>query len=707
MAVSKEIEVREKQHIPAKLLAEIKAENEKRLRKLLMTYNPLTGEGTPQKRCAVTLTDYLGGKRLYVPLKMLEEEPFARALVASGSIDGYIAKYMGDYDARYARTSVWRRWERLRCKYDPYYFAYAYARIKSKEGGAPIPFLMRSAQVEIVEECLRQLKEIGYIRIDMLKCRQFGGSTVIQFMSSWITIFWKRSWNMYFVGHQSTSATTVMDMFELLLDHLPLWLLHDTGDNYDDNEKKLKGSATTTNIKYIPPRGTKIQTATALNPEAVRSADSSIAHLTETAFFPETEKFHPRDIVKSAISSIGLLPWTMIVNESSPNGHGNNFHSEWIRAKEVDDKGQKVSSYYPVYIPWQRIDSYILPVRNIEAFVDKLWQERNDEVYYGKYCWHLWRDCGATIEGIAWWKQKVKDYDSIEDMMQEFSSDDVEAFKYSGKAEFDIYALKSMEEDCEKAIFTGVIEGDSVIPQNKSSVENLRLVQQSGGELKVWAMPDTEQVIKDRYLVSVDIGGSHKTSDYWDIVVFDRHDRMYGGVPEIVAEWHGHGIPDQMAMTCAQIAIFYCNAELVVEANTAYSRMNNIDGDVSEIFFPTLLNLYDNLYGSRKKSATTKRKGPEVSWGFWTSEGTKVSLVKNLSAMVKRHGYVEKEMEAITEYTFYMQFPNGKYGNAPGKHDDRVMARGIGLFVEKDMDMPKVMSPAKKEEGMVTKKWYQ
>ena len=165
---------------------------------------------------------------------------------------------------------------------------------------------------------------------------------------------------------------------------------------------------------------------------------------------------------------------------------------------------------------------------------------------------------------------------------------------------------------------------------------------------------------------------------------------MFGGVPVVVAEWHGHCDPDQLAMRCAQIAHFYQDAFLVVENNTAYSRMNDTDGDVSELFFPILLPLYDNLYNSNH-SKLMKHRSKELKWGFNTSRSTKNSIIKFLAAVIREQRYIEREEETLNEYSYFMQYPNGQYGNVPGKHDDRVMARAIGLWVEHEMPVPQII----------------
>ncbi len=687
--------------IPKKLLQEMVRLDNSRLKTLFVRYNPITGKDAPGKRAKVVISDFQDGTPLFLPIAMLRSK-FIRALINCGSIESFIKKYYKKRPTEKIREAIVRRYCRIRCKHDFYFFAYAYARIKNKEGGPDIPFYLRPAQIKVCKIFERLRLSGKPIKIILLKCRQWGGSTLTDIYMAWIMLFWKTHWNCNIVGHQSTSSITVFNMYERLINAIPLWLMYPTGEEYPDDVRKIKNDSKNANIKYLVPRSCKIQTGSALNPEAARSDDVAMAHITEEAFFPNTEKWTPSLVVKSVISPILNMPYNFIVRESTPNGMENEFHDEWIRAKKEDENGKKLSAYIPVFVAWFEIETYIKKMSEDERanYIIYLWKHRNDSTGHGAYFWKLFQ-MGATVEGIAWYEEKLKDYATLEDMQQEYPSDDIEAFLYSGKAVFDIYKIEKLRGDCCAPSFTGDIEGDSFDPMAKASapsgkyekyscMQNIRLVESVAGPFKVWDMPDYSELVKYRYLVSVDIGGSHKTSDWSDIVVFDRYDVMYGGVPAVVAEWHGHCEPDQLAMKCAQIAHFYQDAFLVVENNTAYSRMNDTDGDVSELFFPILVPLFDNLYNSNH-SKLMKHRSVELKWGFNTNTSTKVAVVKFLAAAVRMRKYLEREEETLNEYSYFMQYPNGKYGNVPGKHDDRVLARGIGLYVEQDMPAPRIV----------------
>lgn len=679
----------------------ILAENQKRLDVLQRRYNPVTGQDAPGMRFETFIADFLGGEKLFLPVEMLME-PFIVALLNCGSFQEYIHKFLpkdGDYNTQ--REAVLRNFIRLRCKYDFYFFAYAYARIKNKDGGPDIPFYLRPAQVKLVKVFERLRKKDLAILVILLKCRQWGGSTATDIYMGWIQLFWKTNWNSNIVGHMSTSAANVFAMYEKLINNIPIWLFYDLGEEYPTDIKKFAGVGTTQNIKEMVPRHCKIQTGSARNPESTRSADAAMVHLTEEAFFPSTTQWTPQQVVNAAISSVNVeTPLTFIVRESTPNGK-NEFYDEWQKTKQQDDEtGEPLSAYTAVFVAWFEIETYLSPMTEEERanFVIELYRRRNDTKNHGDYFWWLWKK-GATLEGIKWYKNKLKSMSSLENMQQEYPSDDIEAFRFGGNIVFDAYQLEELVKDCAIPEFIGDIEGDSVLPENKACMNNIRLVAKAGGPLSIWEYPDTSEKVNNRYLVAVDIGGARQTSDYHDIVVIDRYDLMFGGVPAIVAEWHGHAPADQLAMRCAQIAAFYNNAFLAVENNTAYSKMNKTEGEISELFFPILVELYTNLY-SGNKSKTLKRRQKETKWGFHTGRNNKPAIIQNYQHILREHGYIEREVEATIEMSYYIFYPEkGEYGGAPGYHDDRVMARAIGLWISAfDMDAPSIVTQKSPEQ---------
>ena len=501
------LKVRPQQQISDKKLKEILEEDKRRLKSLLASYRPITGENAPGLRFECVITDFLNGKKLWLPVEMLKEKKFC-AIIKCGSIEAFCDKYMPDFDQEKARDAVFRYLIRLRCKHDFYFFAYAYARIKNKDGGEDIPFLLNHGQIGLTKEFERQRLHgvLGSILVILLKCRQWGGSTDTDVYMGWIQIFWMINWNSNIIGHQSSSATQVFDMYEKLMNAIPTWLFYDIGIPFKEDPRKLKTSSTQNNIKYLIPRDCKIQTGSARNPESCRSADAAMAHITEEAFFPNTTEWTPQKVINAAVSSIRVtVPLTFIVRESTPNGRENEFHDEWVRANSFDKDGKRLSIYTPYFVPWFDIEKYILPFKTEQEkidFVIWLYKNREDEQYHGSYFWWLWEIKGATLEGIHWYVNECKKYNDLDGMRQEYPSDDVEAFLFSGTTVFDPYKLKEMEEDCKgiEPIMVGDIEGDSYDAADDACMDNIRFIERSGGPLKVWAGPDNSEIVRHRYI---------------------------------------------------------------------------------------------------------------------------------------------------------------------------------------------------------------
>jgi hypothetical protein len=75
--------------------------------------------------------------------------------------------------------------------------------------------------------------------------------------------------------------------------------------------------------------------------------------------------------------------------------------------------------------------------------------------------------------------------------------------------------------------------------------------------------------VSDRYITIFDPQkGLSEKADWGVITVIDRYWMMFGGKPEIVAEWRGRIDKDIAIWVAAQIAAFYNNSLLVVESNT-------------------------------------------------------------------------------------------------------------------------------------------
>ena len=67
--------------------------------------------------------------------------------------------------------------------------------------------------------------------------------------------------------------------------------------------------------------------------------------------------------------------------------------------------------------------------------------------------------------------------------------------------------------------------------------------------------------------------------------------------------------------------------------------------------------------------------------------------VQILIRIVEDHLYTEREQAALHEYNVYQRDNNGAMNAAEGEHDDRLMARAIGLYISENMPMPRKVDP--------------
>ncbi len=72
------LKVRPQQQISDKKLKEILEEDKRRLQSLLATYRPITGENAPGLRFECVITDFLKGKKLWLPVEMLKRKEVLR-----------------------------------------------------------------------------------------------------------------------------------------------------------------------------------------------------------------------------------------------------------------------------------------------------------------------------------------------------------------------------------------------------------------------------------------------------------------------------------------------------------------------------------------------------------------------------------------------------------------------------------------------------
>lgn len=669
---------------------DILREDERRQAEFSRRFDPITGEGSLGERELFELSDFP------LPAQWLPREmmgvPLVRKLGECGSVASFLEREMHSVSAE-DREKVIQLFVRLRCKYDFAFWAALYVYIKRKGGGEDVRFRLNHAQRKLVGEFERQRLSGKPIRVVLLKARQWGGSTATQIYMAWLQLVHEVGLNSLIVGHVKDSSTEVKDMFVRMLGRYPTSMLHEFGEEYDEGESKLVGVGETRNIQRIPQRNCKIKIGTAEKPDSARGGDYNLVHLTEVGVWKATDGKTPEDIVRSACSGVMYKPYTMIVYESTANGTGNFFQYEYDAAKEGK------SQFSALFVSWCEIENNRQRVDDRRGFARRLLENRtnknvsSEREESGAYLWWLWEQ-GATLDGINWYIGERTKHTSHAKMASECPSDDVEAFQHSGEKVFDVYNVAKLKGGCRPPRYVGEVyaDGDS----GAEALRDVRFREDSQGLLWIWAKPeiDEQERVTDRYLVVVDIGGRTRTADYSVILVLDRLLQMDGGEPTVVAQWYGHTDMDLLAWNAAQVASYYDNALLVIESNTidTHDKERHVEGgDQSLFLLNQIKGYYDNLYAREQSEEDIREKRP-VKYGFHTNTSTKPVIISTLIKVVREQLYIERDKRLLDELLTYEKKPNGAYGAQPGKHDDLLMTRAIGLYIAfAKMPLPRIV----------------
>ncbi len=668
---------------------EILLENSRRQKALNLPYDPVTGDPSDPDRRELHIPG-LDPPRVWIP-RAMRSDPLVASLLRAGSVDGYIDAEMHATPCALLREEVNRRFTRLRILHDFPFWAASFAYIKRKGGGSDTLMVLNRPQRRLVGALEAMRMDGKPIRLILLKARQWGGSTCVQLYMAWLQLVHREGLNSLIIAHQGLATDEIKDMLDRMLRGYPAWLFTD-GDGEPVKGRRMENAGNSRGSFRINGRNCKVKLGTAERPDSCRGGDYNLVHCSEVGIWRASDMKTPEQIIRAACSGILLEPMTMIVLESTANGTGNYFHREYEAARNGE------SQFHPLFVAWYEIDRYSLPLADPRAFAASLLEGRHsslslsDRRQPGSYLWWLWEK-GATLEAINWYVTERMKYSDHGLMAAEYPSDDIEAFVHSGARVFDRYLVEELRKGCRPAPLRGEIDGRKAT--GPESLDDVRFSPDARGALAVWedrVLPDAGYICLDRYLVVVDVGGRAARADWSVVAVFDRLPMRTGGRPKIVAQWRGHTDIDLLAWNAARIARYYNDALLVIESNSIETRDPDrfVDGDQSLFIFSQLREACRNLYARRQSEEEVMRGAPR-RYGFHTNVATKPMVISGLVKAVREGLYEERDEACLDEMLTYEQRQNGSYGALPGRHDDLLMTRAIGLHIcFNEMPLPTV-----------------
>ena len=650
--------------------ASIVAENKRRNRLYFRTdYDPVTGDKDMEvvERFKLELWNEI----MYLPISMknnrvikMAETKFLFKLEAQSD------------DKKEFKQSILEGLMMDRLKEDFEFWAATCAKIQDKLTKRMIPFILNRGQRKLLSRYEKQRLEGKPIRVILVKARQWGGSTLTQIYMLWLQLYHYENWHSAIISQLQPQSVNIRNMLTKVINNLPKY--HKKISFKTFQQQQL--------IKHIPERGNIILVNSAEQPDALRSFDFSMIHMSEVALWPDTPTKSGDDIAQSVYATVPDQPGTFIVMESTAKGIGNFFHRQWLAAQ--DNMQNNIDGLYPIFVAWYEIAIYKakLPC-STEEFIKSM----SD---YERWQWQE----GATLEGIYWYRmyKKKNNYTDFQ-MKSEFPTTAEEAFQTKSGKYFSDELITKLRRSCRQPVFVGEICGNS--HKGYSAVDGIKLRENTGlltEVLKIWTMPNdgidtSRERVTNRFVVTVDIGGRSYRSDNSVISVFDRIGMTIPGGPiERAAIWYGHIDPDILAWLAVRIAVFYNNALLVIENNTIDTKLRKeSENYVNEgNHFHTILDeigqAYDNLY-MREGPPDDLTGKPTFKIGWHMNKSTKYQAYDSYTAQLRDDEYIERDNGAVDEAQWLQLNANGKIEAMQGQRDDKQDTTAVGVYIAREL----------------------
>jgi hypothetical protein len=526
-------------------------------------------------------------------------------------------------------------------------FAQSNIKIKDHNTAKIVPLNFNNGQriLHIISEKMKA--ERGFVRIELLKSRRFGGSTYIEGRFYWRTSL-NQNRNTFIVGHEERSTKTLYAMATLMQEQneiAPATRLSNAQELIFDNRQG-------TGLK------SQYELATARNLSAGRSQGIHYLHASELAFWP-----NPDILLDGLYQCVPDPPAEVEVYlESTAQGCGNRFHRDVMATYREGaypyyiENGITYAWYNPdsdwvlVFIPWFVHERYTREFEDIvhrEALIERVNAkvfDPDDLKWVDSEAKRLKDRYDLTYEQLYWreWAIENKCRGSIDVFHQEYPANVEEAFLSAGTNVFP----KILCDDLDKLTKDPIVIGDVIERMGKPKIK-----PNPHGHFSLWEKPIPDET----YFMTIDSAGGIKdlesTEREPDPSCIDVYCNRTG---HQVAQWHGHIDYDLIADLAELIGNMFNKATACVELmNHGYTVVS----DLKKKHYP----MY-KAQGDNPGWLTTKKTKPQMADGLYcmTRDG-------DIKIMCK---------ETVSEMRTFVE-ESGKYNAVSGCHDERVDCGGM------------------------------
>lgn len=391
--------------------------------------------------------------------------------------------------------------------------------------------------------------------------------------------------------------------------------------------------------------GSWIKIHTASNANVGRSFTLRRVHFSESAFYGD----QARALRASVMSAVPDDADTEVIDESTANGVGNEFHIMWQRAIAGE------SEWIPFFFAWWEHPEY---TRALDIHADRFQASLTDAE------WQLKKQHSATLEQLNWRRWKIQnDLNGDEGIFdQEFPHSPEVAFLSSGRPRFDLKAVAKMP------VIRDAIEGGLEM-QELAGRKKLIFLPRERGELALYRKPQEGR----QYVIGADVSEGIDVNDGKgqpdpDYSVGQVHDRDTG---EQVARLRQRFTPGEFGWQLFLLGIYFNWAQIVPEANGP--GLAAID-ELLRQGYPA-----DLIY-HRVRIADQDPKERADLIGFKTTIVTRPQLLSLLDGAIREMSILIHDPITLQELRTFVIKPSGKAEHAYGQHDDTVISLGLAVL---------------------------
>jgi hypothetical protein len=511
------------------------------------------------------------------------------------------------------------------------------------KSGRVVPLVLTPAQKKL-NEVIRQQEMKGIpVRIRVLKSRQVHMS-----VGAASQVFRR----VAFVSGQRAKVYAHLDEASAKI--------FEYYDQFDTTYRPLKGIRKLTRKRRVQGEeieydgGGLIEFGSAETGRGGRGGSFKYLHLSETAFW----RRGGADLRTGLLNSVPPLEDTLIIDESTANGEGNDFHEAWLKCVDPLNKSGWIGMFYG----WHEHPEYVLKVEDPESFQRSLTDPE----------WQVMQQHSLRLEQIAWrrWQIETECEGDPRRFQQEYPATPEEAFLTSGRPRFCMVTLsrQPLIRDAQGGELNQVQVGTRMQIQWQPSKDG-------SGALRIFRRPAEGHL----YIIGADSaegkdvkeGRGTADPDYAVAQVLDRD------TGEQVAILRERLTPAVFGEYVVQLARLYNNAYLVPELNN------------------TGIAVIQEIMRHQWPLELIYRDPRSQDPGYRTGEITKPQMISALDRAIREGQITLHDPVTVRECRSFAWQPNGKMSAPSGGHDDCVI--GLALAV---VGLP--FAPARKRVDTAT-----